>query len=113
MVAPSFGDIFSSNCFQNGMLPVVLPEHEVAALADASARGEPVTVDLPAGTVAVGNATVFRFILDPLRREMLLAGTDELGLTLRRAGEIAAWQAGDAARRPWAVPHPPTQDRAA
>ena len=71
------------------------------------------TVDLVRSAVTAPNGQVFPFTLDPLRREMLLAGTDELGLTLRRLDEIAAWQREDATRRPWAVPHPPAQERAA
>ena len=105
VIAPSFGDIFFSNCFQNGMLPVVLAEPAVEALARQAARGAPVTVDLRAGSVTAPDGAVFPFKLDPMRREMLLAGTDELGLTLRRAAEIAAWQRADALRRPWALPN--------
>lgn len=104
VVAPSFGDIFFSNCFQNGMLPVVLPEPTVEALARQAAGGASVTVDLETNRVTAPDGTVFRFKLDPMRREMLLAGTDELGLTLRRAPEIAAWQQADAIRRPWTLP---------
>ena len=105
VVAPSYGDIFFSNCFQNGMLPVTLPEAAVDALAAQAAGGAPVTVDLRAMTVSAPDGTAFTFTLDPLRREMLLEGTDELGLTLRRAAEIAAWQQADALHRPWATPN--------
>ena len=105
VVAPSFGDIFASNCFQNGMLPVVLPEPAVEALARQAASGALVTVDLQTDCVTAPDGAVFPFQLDPMRREMLLAGTDELGLTLRRAAEIAAWQRADALGRPWALPN--------
>ncbi len=105
VVAPSFGDIFFSNCFQNGMLPVVLPEPAIDELARQSTDGASVSVDLQANSVTAPDGTVFPFKLDPLRREMLLAGVDELGLTLRRATEIAAWQSADALRRPWALPN--------
>jgi len=105
VVAPSFGDIFFSNCFPNGMLPVALPEDAVAELARQAADGAPVTVDLRALSVVAPDGTVFAFTLDPLRREMLLEGADELGLTLRRTEEIAAWQCADAAHRPWAIPN--------
>jgi 3-isopropylmalate/(R)-2-methylmalate dehydratase small subunit len=104
VIAPSFGDIFFSNCFQNGMLPIVLPERAIEALAHQAAGGAPVTVDLRANKVTAPDGTVFSFELDPMRREMLLAGTDELGLTLRCASEITAWQRADAIRRPWALP---------
>jgi 3-isopropylmalate/(R)-2-methylmalate dehydratase small subunit len=104
VVAPSFGDIFFANCFQNGMLPVVLPEVTVALLAEQAGNGAPITLDLHACRVLAPDGSGHEFTIDPLRREMLLEGADELGLTLRRAAEIANWQREDAARRPWAVP---------
>ena len=104
VVAPSYGDIFFSNCFQNGMLPVTLPEVVVGSLAGQAADGAPVTVDLRQCVVVAPDGTSHGFTLDPMRREMLLAGVDELGLTLRRVAEISAWQQADALRRPWAVP---------
>jgi 3-isopropylmalate/(R)-2-methylmalate dehydratase small subunit len=86
------------------MLPVVLPQSAIELLAHQSSGGALVTVDLLADSVTAPDGTVFRFTLDPMRREMLLAGTDELGLTLLRATEIAAWQNADALRRPWVIP---------
>lgn len=105
VVAPSYGDIFYSNCFQNGMLPVTLPEAAVASIAEQAAWGAPVTVDLRQCAVFAPDGTRHGFSIDPMRREMLLEGVDELGLTLRRSADIAAWQRHDAHRRPWAVPH--------
>ena len=104
VVAPSYGDIFFSNCFQNGMLPVTLPEPVVKLLAKQAAEGAPVTVDLRENVVVAPDGTRHVFTLDKLRREMLLQGTDELGLTLRRMDEVTAWQRADAVRRPWAIP---------
>jgi 3-isopropylmalate/(R)-2-methylmalate dehydratase small subunit len=106
VVAPSYGDIFFSNCFQNGMLPVILPEATIVSLAEQAAGGAAVTVDLHGCVVIAPDGTQHTFVIDPIRREMLLAGVDELGLTLRRASEIAAWQQADAVRRPWAVTRP-------
>jgi 3-isopropylmalate/(R)-2-methylmalate dehydratase small subunit len=105
IIAPSFGDIFFSNCFQSGMLPVVLPEATVTSLAEQAADGASVTVDLPHCRVIAPDGTPHCFTIDPLRREMLLEGVDELGLTLRRIAEIAAWQRADAVRRPWCAPN--------
>ncbi len=104
LIAPSFGDIFFSNCCQNGLLPVVLPDSAVADLARQSADGAPVTVDLVRCVVVAPDGAAHPFTLDPIRRETLLAGTDELGLTLKRLAEIGAWQRRDAERRPWAIP---------
>jgi 3-isopropylmalate/(R)-2-methylmalate dehydratase small subunit len=106
VVAPSFGDIFYSNCFQNGLLAVQLQEAEIAALAEQAHTGASVTVDLQTCRVTAPDGTHFAFTVDPTWRETLLEGLDELGLTLRRLAEIKAWQAADDARRPWARPNP-------
>ena len=106
VIAPSFGDIFFSNCIQNGLLPVELHESDVLTLATQAEDGTPVTVDLVACRVTAPDGTTFPFALDPTQRETLLEGLDELGLTLRRSDEIADWQRADALRRPWAIPKP-------
>ena len=106
VIAPSYGDIFFSNCFQNGMLPVTLAEAAILSLAAQAADGSAVTVDLRQSTVIAPDGTRHGFTLDPIRREMLLEGVDGLGLTLRRIPEIAVWQRADTARRPWAITHP-------
>ena len=99
VIAPSFGQIFFNNCFQNGLLAIVLPEATVAALAkDAAAPGaRPFTVDLERQTI---NATL-HFDVAPRNRKMLLEGLDEIGLTLAMEPKIAAFQAADRKRRPW------------
>lgn len=104
IIAPSFGDIFFANCFQNGMLPVVLPEEAVRSIADEASKGAPVTVSLQDNRVISPRGEIYEFALDPLRREMLLEGTDELGLTLRRSAEIANWQRRYGGRSPWMLP---------
>jgi 3-isopropylmalate/(R)-2-methylmalate dehydratase small subunit len=104
VVAPSFSDIFANNALQNGLLPVVLPETAVAALAaemDAGPGNARVTVDLVRSVVVSPSGAEHPFVIDPSRREALLAGLDDIGLTLRQGGEIAAWQARDRAARPW------------
>ena len=105
VIAPSFGDIFFTNCCQNGMLPVILPQQVVEMLAEQSRDGAPLQVDLLACRVTAPDRTTFAFTLDHLQRETLLEGLDELSLTLRRVDEIAAWQEADAVRRPWALPN--------
>ncbi|MFM1988259.1 MAG: hypothetical protein RJA99_1216 [Pseudomonadota bacterium] len=98
-VAPSFGDIFFGNCFQNGVLPIRLPEARVAAIRAAlNARpGSTMTVDLAAQTVTGPDGAVDRFEVDPFRRDCLLNGVDEIGLTLTCADRIAAFEARRAA----------------
>ena len=99
VIAPSFGQIFFNNCFQNGLLAIVLPEAAVAALAkDAAAPdAKPFTVDLEKRTI---NGTV-RFDVAPRNRKMLLEGLDEIGLTLAMEPKIAAFQVADREKRPW------------
>ena len=100
VIADGFGDIFASNCFQNGLLPICLTQTKVESLARHAALGMPVTVDLCSQTVAVA-ATVEPFAIDPRRRESLLEGLDDLGLTLRQMGRVRAWQSRDRHLRPW------------
>jgi 3-isopropylmalate/(R)-2-methylmalate dehydratase small subunit len=101
VIAESFGDIFYSNCFQNGLLPVVLARADIEALLEQAEGADGFSVDLPAQTVTAPDGREFRFEVDPLRKELLLEGLDEVAQTLKWLDEIRAWQAGDRARRPW------------
>jgi len=104
VIAPSFGDIFYNNCFQNGVLAIHLPKTVVdgllRALGEAAAPPE-VTIDLPAQTLTAPDGEVHGFDIDALRKKALLEGLDAIGVTLTRARAIAAWQEADRARRPW------------
>ena len=93
-IAPSFGDIFTSNSLKNGLLPIVLPEAVVAELiADLLARpGAEVTVDLPAQTVTLPDGTSHGFEIDPFAKHCLVNGIDELGYTLGLSGAIEAFE---------------------
>lgn len=104
VVAPSFGDIFFNNCFQSGVLPIRLPMPQVEALARQAARGTEFTVDLENRTVSPPDGPALAFTIDPLRREALLHGLDDIGLTLKDDTHIRAWQQADRQRRPWAWP---------
>jgi 3-isopropylmalate/(R)-2-methylmalate dehydratase small subunit len=101
VIAPSFGDIFFGNCFQNGVLPIRLPATQIDALAATCANGEPLTVDLVQRTIRSPDGQMIPFVIDPLRREGLLHGLDDIGLTLHDDALIRAWQAADRLRRPW------------
>ena len=102
VIAPSFGQIFYNNCFQNGLLAIVLPQAAVDALAKAAAApgANPFTIDLEAQTI---NGSV-HFDVAPRNKKMLLEGLDEIGLTLAMEPKIAAFQAADRKRRPWIYP---------
>jgi 3-isopropylmalate/(R)-2-methylmalate dehydratase small subunit len=104
VLAPSFGDIFFNNCFQNGVLPVVLPGDRVRAIArqvEADPERRQVTVDLERQVVTAPDGSETAFAIDGLRRQKLLDGLDDIGLTLRHEAEITAFQARDRAERPW------------
>jgi 3-isopropylmalate/(R)-2-methylmalate dehydratase small subunit len=104
VIAPSFGDIFYQNSFKNGFLPVVLQETEVDRLfyECAAFPGFRLVVDLDAQTVSTVDRTqVMRFEIDPFRKHCLLNGLDEIGLTLRQADKIRAFEAKRIAQYPW------------
>ncbi|WP_426413385.1 3-isopropylmalate dehydratase small subunit [Bradyrhizobium ganzhouense] len=104
VLAPSFGEIFHNNCFQNGMLPVALPRssiEEIVSELEPGAGMTLVTVDLERRLVVSPRGNEYSFELPELRREALLEGLDDIGLTLKREEEIAAHQERDRRVRPW------------
>ena len=102
VIAPSFGQIFFNNCFQNGLLAIVLPAPIVEELASKASNSNagPFIVDLEQQTI---NGSV-HFDVAPRNRKMLLEGLDEIGLTQAMEPKIAAFQAADRKRRPWIYP---------
>jgi len=101
VIAISFGDIFFGNCFQNGVLPIVLDERVLESLAEEAADGAPLEVDLRASVVRSPRGATIPFTIDPLRRRQLLEGIDDLDAGLLRRDEIRAFQQADRALRPW------------
>jgi 3-isopropylmalate/(R)-2-methylmalate dehydratase small subunit len=95
IIAPSYADIFYNNCFQNGILPVALPEEQVYDLLGRlqAEPGAAVTVDLDAQTVSGPGGFAASFDIDPFRRECLLKGLDNIGLTLQHEQDITAYEA--------------------
>jgi len=93
IVAPSFADIFRSNALKSGLLPVVLPEHDVRALMDLALEqpGVEAIVDLEGESVSAGDLH-YRFTLDPFERRCLLEGLDDIDLTLQHAAAITAYE---------------------
>jgi 3-isopropylmalate/(R)-2-methylmalate dehydratase small subunit len=103
VIAPSFADIFFNNSFKNGFLPIVLTEAQVSQLfreAEA-APGYKLTIDLAAQTVTTPSGEAMRFEVDASRRESLLNGWDEIGLTLRHSGDIKAYEERRKRTEPW------------
>jgi len=102
VIAPSFGDIFHANCFQNGMLPVRLPAGTVhALLAEAEGGALTLAVDLAAQAISGAQGGTISFDIEPLRKSMLLQGLDEISMSLTHGSAITAWQERDRAQRPW------------
>jgi 3-isopropylmalate/(R)-2-methylmalate dehydratase small subunit len=107
VIAPSFADIFYNNCFNNGILPIVLPQDEVDALMrEATEADDPTfTVDLERRVIVrpIGNREL-PFELDDFGRHRLLEGLDQVGLTLKRAAVIEDFEAKQRLGQPWLYP---------
>ncbi|MFM7403067.1 MAG: 3-isopropylmalate dehydratase small subunit [Erythrobacter sp.] len=101
VIAPSFSDIFSGNAVKNGILPVVLPQAAVDRLLEVAREGVAITVDLESQTVTTPYQDRFTFALDPFRRDCLLNGLDEVGLTMARGEAIGSFEASRTAAQPW------------
>jgi 3-isopropylmalate/(R)-2-methylmalate dehydratase small subunit len=103
LIAPSFADIFFNNCFKNGLLPIVLPPMTVAKLFDevAAFNGYALTIDLPRQVIVKPDGSELAFDVQPFRKQCLVNGWDDIGLTLRHAEKIRAFEAERLARQPW------------
>lgn len=102
VIAPSFADIFYNNCFQNGILPVVLKGEDVAALfQEAATPGYQLTVDLAKQTVTTPGGTAYRFEVDAFRKDCLYRGLDSIGLTLQHDASITAYEQRRKQDTPW------------
>jgi 3-isopropylmalate/(R)-2-methylmalate dehydratase small subunit len=103
VIAPDFADIFYNNCFQNGILPIRLPQAEVDKLMDDAERGAnaTLTVDLASQEIRGPDGGVITFDIDPFRKHCLLNGLDNIGLTLEKEKSIQAFEKDVTAARPW------------
>jgi 3-isopropylmalate/(R)-2-methylmalate dehydratase small subunit len=103
VIAPSFADIFFNNCFKNGLLPIVLPEAVVAQLFDevAAFPGYQLTIDLERQVVVRPQGEEIPFEVQAFRKFCLINGLDDIGLTLRHAEKIKAFEAERLATKPW------------
>jgi len=103
VIAPSYADIFYNNCFKNGVLPVILTESEVDELFQelVSDEGYHLDIDLAAQTVTTDSGKVFSFELDEFRKECLLSGLDEIGLTLTSSDLIKEYEIEREKQHPW------------
>ena len=103
ILAPSYADIFYNNCFKNGLLPIVLSEHQISALFDEVAAfiGYTLTIDLERQVVRKADGGELGFDVEPFRKFCLLGGFDDIALTLRHAETIKTFEAERLLRQPW------------
>ena len=103
LIGPSFGDVFVGNCLQNGIVPAVLP---IAAVRELwrqlnESPGAQITVDLVNQTVVAPDGTRYEFAIDATRKERLLQGLDDVGVTLEHLPQIEAFEEAYRQRMPW------------
>ncbi len=103
VIAPSFADIFYNNCFKNGILPITLPQSDIDKLLDDASRGSNaiVAVDLEKQEITGPDGGLIKFTIDPFRRQCLLNGWDDIGLTLQHETEITGYEEGRKLQAPW------------
>ena len=104
VIAPSFADIFYNNCLKNGILPIALPQADVDKLMDDAERGSNavISVDLEKQELRGPDGGCIKFEIDPFRKQCLLNGWDDIGLTLRHETEITDFEAKRKREMPWA-----------
>lgn len=113
VIAPSTGDIFFNNCFKFGVLPIILPEDDVLALANEAAPGAPTAnffADLAANELVTPSGRKIAIPLPAFRRQQLLDGLNEVELTLQRADDIAAFHQSASDKQPWVYDCTPTSN---
>jgi 3-isopropylmalate/(R)-2-methylmalate dehydratase small subunit len=103
LIAPSYADIFNNNCYKNGLLPIVLPASQVDKLFDevAAFPGYALTIDLPRQLVIKPDGSELSFDVEPFRKQCLVNGWDDIGLTLRHADKIRAFEDRRKTQYPW------------
>ena len=103
VISTSFADIFFNNCFKNGILPIkVTPEQRDALMADANDSENPhLSIDLVNQTISRPNGASISFDVEPFRKQCLLDGLDDIGLTLEKNAEIDAFESNRDSNRPW------------
>jgi len=103
VISTSFADIFYSNCFKNGILPIILPQEDIDKLMDDAERGANavLNVDLENQTITGPDGGEIGFEVDAFKKHCLLNGLDDIGLTMQKSDAIAAFEAQNATSMPW------------
>jgi len=100
VIGPSFAEIFYSNCFKNGMLPIVLDEKKIEELVEYSKRKENIEINLTEQQIIFGNKKI-KFNIDPFRKKCLLNGLDDIALSLEKSDKISFFENQLQKSKPW------------
>ena len=100
VISSSYADIFYSNCFKNGILPIILPEEKIKELSEYSKRKEEISVDLVEEKVIFGNNEI-KFNIDPFKKKCLLEGLDDIALSLAKKEKITTFEENLKNNKPW------------
>ena len=103
VIAPSYADIFYSNCFKNGILPIALPQEQIDVLMQDAEKGANarIEIDLESQTITSSDGEVFSFDVDTFKKYCLMNGLDDIGLTMEKVTSIDTFEAAAATSRPW------------
>ena len=100
VISSSYADIFYSNCFKNGILPIILPEEKIKELSEYSKRKEEISIDLKEKKIIFGNSEI-KFDIDPFKKKCLLEGLDDIALSLAKKEKIADFEENLKNNKPW------------
>ena len=100
VISSSYADIFYSNCFKNGILPIILPEEKIKELSEYSKRKEEISIDLKEEKIIFGNSEI-KFDVDPFKKKCLLEGLDDIALSLAKKEKIANFEENLKNNKPW------------
>jgi 3-isopropylmalate/(R)-2-methylmalate dehydratase small subunit len=100
VISSSYADIFYSNCFKNGILPIILPEEKIKELSEYSKRKEEISIDLKEEKIIFGNSEI-KFDIDPFKKKCLLEGLDDIALSLAKREKISTFEENLKNTKPW------------
>ena len=100
VISSSYADIFYSNCFKNGILPIILPEEKIKELSEYSKRKEEISIDLKEEKIIFGNSEI-KFDIDPFKKRCLLEGLDDIALSLAKKEKITTFEENLKNNKPW------------
>ena len=100
MISSSFADIFYSNCFKNGILPIILDNEKIKQLSEYAKRKEEISIDLNEEKISFGNSEI-KFQIDSFKKKCLLEGLDDIALSLKKSDKIHNFEKDLKAKKPW------------